>query len=251
MDKRVCLQAPAARLARQLQKEREILRFLREELFSTSALLGALLGLQSRQAIWKTLTRLEGRKLIIRHTLEALGGRVVMWGITCHGQASAFDPSKETVYRSYFEPSRLSEITIRHALDVQRLHLCADAAGWREWRNGDRLGAVPNGNRPDAIVIDSDGKVTAIECERTFKTLKRYEVILSNYLQALKRADVQRVIWVSPTSEQACRLRSMVTGIKSVLVEGQRIKVDPPRHHEALSFEDYASFAKIHATLEP
>ena len=244
MDKRACLQSPAERLARQLQKEREILRFLREDLFSTSELLGLLLGLRSRQAIWKTLKQLEAREFIKQHTFHALGGPIIVWGVTPHGQALAFNPATETVARSYFEPSRVSEVTIRHALDLQMLRIRAEAAGWRGWRNGDRLGAVRNGNRPDAIVIDSDGKVTAIECERTFKTLKRYEVILSNYLQALKRSDFHRVIWVSPTSEQACRLRSMVTGIESVLVEGQRVKIDPQRHHAALSFEDYSSFAK-------
>lgn len=246
MDRRECLKPYAERLARQLEKECVVLRFLREELYSTSHLLGALLGFRSRQAIWKTLTQLEARGLIKQHTFSALGGPFSVWGITAHGQAHAFNPSTETVSRSYFEPSRVSEITIRHALDLQVLRIRAEANGWKEWRNGDRIGVVSkDGKRPDAIACDADGKVVAIECERTFKTLKRYEAVLSSCLRAIKNEEYQRVIWACPTLDQAVRLKSIITKIEIVVVAGQRYKVDPARHHKLIAFTDYSAFPHV------
>lgn len=245
MNKLSCLIPASERKVRQLEKRRRLLRFLRGELWSTAELLGQVLGLQSRQAVWKSLRQFEAEQIIRRHEYSVLGGSLLIWGITAHGQGLAFNPESETVRRHYFEPSKVSEFTLRHTLDIQRLRLAAELAGWSDWQNGESLGAVGKGlKRPDAIAIDPAGIKTAIECERTLKTVKRYEVVLSAYLQSLKRDEYSRVVWVCPTADISLRLQAIICGIESVTVAGQRVRIDPQRHHLNLRFEDYETFAK-------
>ncbi len=198
----------------------------------------------SRQATHKTLVQLEGEALLKRHKFKALGGSITLWGITAHGQAMAFYPESEEPYAAYFEPSRISEQNIRHQLDLQKMRLAAERIGWANWTDGSRLGDIPkNGKRPDAIAIDPQGRRTAIECERTIKTRKRYEQILVTYLRAIKSGKVDMVIWVSPTPEISQRLKAIVTGIKSVSIAGQRVTIEPEKHHRNLTFTDYASWS--------
>ena len=245
MNKLDCLLPIGERKARQADKRVRLLRFLREEIWSTPEILAQVLRLHSRQAVWKSLRQFESEELVRCHEHSALGGRILIWGITAHGQAVAFNPDSETAIRHYFEPSKVSEFTFRHSLDIQRLRIAAESLGWMNWRNGQTLGAIEKGmNRPDAIANDPAGVKVALECERTIKTVKRYQAILSGYLQAIKRAEFSRVIWVCPTADLAIRLRSIVYGIQSVAVNGQRVPIDPSRHHENLQFQDYASFAK-------
>lgn len=184
---------------------------------------------------------MESEDLVRRHKYQALGGAVTLWGITAHGQAMAFDPVSETPYAACFEPSRISEQNIRHQLDLQRLRLAAERKGWMEWTDGSRLGDIPkDGKRPDAIAIDPQARRVAIECERTLKTMKRYEQILVTYLRAIKSGKVDIVIWISPTLEISQRLKTIITGIKTVRIAGQRVSIEPERHHRNLVFTDYA-----------
>jgi hypothetical protein len=248
MSKHNCLLSAAERVMRRQDKRQKLLRYLREELWSVSDLLAPVMGVRSRQAVWKTLKQYEAEEIVRCYEFEALGGKVSLWGITAHGQALAFDPNSETPNRYYFEPSKVSEFTLRHSLDVQRLRIIAEVNGWTGWRNGQTLGTVGKGmNRPDAIAFDPTGLRVALECERTIKTPKRYCVILAGYLQALKRGEFSRVVWICPTADLAARLKKIVCGIQTVVVNGQRVPIDPTRHHVNLRFEDYVSFGSIPA----
>lgn len=236
----------ALRLQRKEQKEQTLLRFLRQHLWSTQDILQQVAGLSTRQAAHKTLTALEKRGLLRRCTYDALGGKVTIWGITHQGQASAFDVETESFIPVYFEPSRISEQTIHHELDLQRLSLVAESRGWKSWQDGNRLELQDkNHKRPDAIAKHSSGTIVAIECERTFKTLKRYEQILIQYLRWLKTGSIHEVVWLSPTSDMSKRLRIMLTSINDVRINGQKVLIEPERHHRHLhfcSYEQWKSF---------
>jgi len=235
------LGTPADRLQRVQQKRAQVLRFLRQEIWSSQEILGGVMGVESRTAAHKNLTRMEDEGLLRRHRVEGLGGgAITLWGITSHGQALAFDPATESPVASYFEPGRVAEITIRHALDLQRLRMQGERSGWRDWINGDRLPELlKGGKRPDAMATSPAGLKTAIEIERTIKTSKRYEQILASYLMSLKSEQVHQVIWLSPTEALALRLRAIVLGIRSVTIQKQRFAVDPQKHHGRLSFLGY------------
>jgi hypothetical protein len=235
------ISAPAERQVRALQKRAQVLRFLRQEIWSSQDILGGVMGVESRAAAHKNLTRMEDAGLLRRHRVEGLGGgSITLWGITAHGQAMAFDPASEAPVESYFEPTRVAEITIRHALDLQRLRLQGERTGWKDWMNGDRLPELlKGGKRPDAMATSPAGLKTAIEIERTIKTSKRYMQVLASYLMALKAEQVHQVVWLSPTDDLALRLRAIVLGIRSVTIQKQRFAVDPQKHHGRLSFLGY------------
>lgn len=235
------ISTPAHRQQRALQKRAQVLRFLRQEIWSSQDILGVVMGVESRTAAHKNLARMEEEGLLRRHKVEGLGGGfVTLWGITSHGQALAFDLTTESPLASYFEPGRVAEITIRHALDLQRLRIQGERAGWKDWVNGDRLPELlKGGKRPDAMATSPAGLRTAIEIERTIKTSKRYEQILASYLMSLKSEQVHQVVWLSPTDDLALRLRAIVLGIRSVTIQKQRFAVDPQKHHGRLSFLGY------------
>lgn len=239
---------PAIRQKRVHEKQTALLRFLRAELYTTAAIAAYVLGLDSRQAVHKTLTKMERDCLLCRATVTAPSGKkTTLWGITAHGQGLAFLPDEgEQIESRTFEPGRVGLTVLEHTLDTQRLRLVAERAGWIDWTNADRMGKwQADQKRPDALATLPDGRRAAIECERTIKTLKRYESILASYLQALKRGEIQLVIWTSPTPELATRLRVILTSIQTVSVAGQRIRVDPQRHHTNLRFVPYNQLTSI------
>jgi hypothetical protein len=236
----------AERSLRAASNRSRVLSFLRTELFSTAEILGKVVGFDSRQAIHKLLQRLEDAGEIRRHPVGTLGGRVVIWGITAHGQACAFDPDNEPLIAATFEPSRFSEITMRHNLDIQHLRVVAGKCGWTEWQNGDRMGVAPkDGKRPDALAASPTGKRVALEVERTMKTTKRYEIVLVQYLKLLKADELDLVVWASPTEDFSRRLRSIITSIQTVRVEGKKVAIDPARHHCNLRFVSYGNWPNV------
>lgn len=230
--------APQERAQRSEEKRRQVLRFLRQEIWSSQEILGSVMGLASRTAAHRSLHRMEVDGLLRRHQVQGLGGgSVTLWGITPHGQGLAFELGAEEPLAAYFEPQRVAEQTIRHGLDLQRVRVRLEQAQWKAWQNGDRLTSLlKGGKRPDAIVISPTGERCAIEIERTLKTTKRYEQVLASYLQAIKAGEVSRVVWLCPSPALAARLRAIVCGIKEVVIQRQRYPVDPERHHAALEF---------------
>lgn len=245
--------SPQQRQARKEQKEQHILQFLRQQIWSTSEILGSVASLRSRQGIHDTLSRMEKDGFLVRYQLETIAGKKTIWGITNHGQICAFDPDNDDAPNAnHFEPSRLSETTAHHHLGIQKIRLSAEENGWSEWIDGNRLKSISkDGKRPDAIVNHPSGMKYAIEFERTFKTIKRYEAILSTYLQALKKGDMDMVIWICPDLKSQRRLERIILGIKTVNVKGQSLQIDPERHHVKLRFTTMACWPYSEQTVDP
>jgi hypothetical protein len=232
------------RLARAGEKRRQVLRFLRDELWTSADVLGLLMGLPNRQNVHTTLVALERDLLVRRAAIAVPGKHVTLWGITAHGQAMAADDDEEIRGRT-FEPSKVPVVFAQHILDVQRLRIAAESAGWTNWVNGDRIERWTTGQkRPDAWAVDLQGRRVAIECERTLKSVKRYQVIVSDWLQAIRRDDVQRVIWVSPSADVCARVRKIITSVTEVRVAGQLVKV-PADRYANLYFCDYAQWPTV------
>lgn len=231
------------RAIRNEEKQYLILRFLREVLWSTQDILQLVMRLESRQSAHKSLKQMESLGVIKAHTFDALGGKIRLWGITQHGQSLAFDTETEMPYSAYFEPSRVSEQLIRHQLDLQRLRIKAEAQGWVSWQDGDRLGQLSKSTkRPDAIAINCAEVKVGVECERTFKTQKRYEQIFLSYLRLIKNNQLHEVVWVSPNADFCKRLEIQIKSIKQLKVAGQTVNIDPQKHHKHIHFCSYADW---------
>ncbi len=234
------LATPAARRAQRKQVDWKLLRFLREHIYSTLPILQQVAGYQSSQGIRQAMQRLEELELVRHHVLTGPGQRLVFYGITHTGQGMAFDLATELPVGTAFEPSKLAYSTIPHHLDLQFLRVKAEAAGWTQWKHGDRLGIVDrDGKRPDAVARDPLNRRVAIECERTLKAPQRYKAILSNYLQAIRAGNFARVVWISPTEDTMRRVQKIILSIERVPVAGKQVLIDPARHHQNLEFISY------------
>lgn len=224
------------------EKRRLILRFLRDEIWSDPKNIGELLKVKPAAA-YRTLANLTQLELLRSMRIPVVGGFSTLWGITAHGQAMASDPG-EVVFEKTFSPSRISTRYVRHILDIQWLRIRAERSGWTEWVIADRIDKWAEGQpRPDAFALDTSGARIAIEAEITLKSPKRYVQILNAWLQAIRRNEVQRVIWVSPDATVRDRLKAIVYGITHVDVAGQRILV-PRDRFENLDFLTYAEWPK-------
>jgi hypothetical protein len=209
------------RCVRAQTKREMVLHFLRDETWSNLTNLAGVLGL-SDPATFKTICQMERDGFLLRHKVTAL--RLSLWGITPQGLAFAWTESETMQIRPYFEPSKLSVMTIAHYLDIQRARLIAEAAGWTNWIPGNRLPKDMK-KRPDAVATNPEGQTIAIELERTIKTLKRYEAIFAIYLQMMKRDEYAKVHYVCPDASFAPRLIRMFELIKSVPVAGERVPI--------------------------
>lgn len=234
---------PTERAARVAEKRAALLSFLKDELFTNRIVAQRLLGLNSRQAAYTTLSAMERDQLIKREALPLPGGhKITLWGITPHGQAFAFDPETETPQERYFEPGRVGLTVLDHTLDLQTIRLQAEAAGWTGWQLGDRMGKwAKNQSRPDAIVTDPQGVKWAVECERTIKTKKRYEAILKDRLLAIRQGSANKVVWLCPTEDQANRLKAI---IRSVPDTAEMLTLKQGLQPGTLVFSDYQFFKK-------
>ena len=210
------------RCVRAQTKREKVLRFLRDETWSNLTNLAGVLGL-SEPAAFKTLSKLERDGFLLKHKVTEL--RINLWGITPQGLAFAWSENEKMECRPYFEPGKLSILTIYHYLLTQRARLKAEAAGWTNWMPGKRL--IKNvKKRPDAVAKNPQGQTVAIELERSIKTLKRYEYIFAIYLQMIKRDEYVKVHYVCPDASFSPRLLRMFELIKSVPVAGERVPIN-------------------------
>ncbi len=216
---------PQLRLKIHTQKQTKVLQWLKAEIYSSSEILTLVLGLNHRQPLHKLLMTMQEQGLIRYAKVPVIGGHQNLWGITEHGQALAYDPSKnETPSAKVFEPGRISALRLKHILGLQKMKWQALQTGWSGWKNCDR-GVRPQRkdeklrHRPDALVIDPAGRVIAVELELTFKTVKRYaeEVIQSHARQIYVEKNYQHVLWVCPTNEDVQRMKNLLNQATELL----------------------------------
>jgi DNA-binding MarR family transcriptional regulator len=216
------------RKARVLEKQHLALRFLREEIWADIANLSELLQVKSTAAT-RTLIKLVDTGVVRFHRLPVMGGHLLLYGVTAHGQAMAAEAGEE-IFDKVFMPSRVAPTYARHTLDIQMLRIRAERAGWTDWVNADRLEKWTAGQmRPDAFATSPDRRRVAIECERTIKSPKRYIDILNGWLQAIRKGEVDHVVWVSPDLHIRDRLRQIVTNITHVQIAGQEVLIPRDR----------------------
>ncbi len=234
---------PAARAARSAEKQKIIVRWLQNEGFSTADVVAEVLGIH-KNAVYRTLNHLADRGLITSERIKMpLGAQPAqIWGLTPDGAMSVINESGE--YES-FSPGRVSVVTIQHSLDVQRTRLIAERSGWQNWRSEKALakeGAKAGWRKiPDALATSPDGKVMAIEVERTAKTLKRYRDIVRDYLLMMRDGKVQRVLYVCTGNVTAASLKIVISKVDYVTTDGQQVKVTDA-HLARFGFIDLSEF---------
>lgn len=234
-----------ARMQRAQQKRQALLRFLREECYTTPHVAALVMGCGERAAR-QTVQAMERAGLVRRHVVQLAHAAppLVLVGITDHGQAMAFDPDAgERVLDRTFEPGRYALATLAHTIDMQRLRVLAERGGAvRRWLPGDMLGAGrAHEKRPDAVLLTRRGVRVALEVERTLKSRKRYAAVLAGHIEAMRQGRWTYALWVSPSDAVSKRVRALVLSSSRVRVSG----IDTPltdSHRAHLRFCVYDAF---------
>lgn len=206
------IQDPKVRIARAEEKRRLLLRFLRDEIYTSMAVAALVMGCGPRAAE-QTVKSMERHALVRRHRvkiLETLPATPII-GITHHGQSMTFYPDQgELPMARVFEPSKYSLVGLQHHLDLQRTRVSLHGTDLvHGWNPGELLVVQKGQQRPDAVVDLSNGDRVAIEVERSLKSAKRYRAIASGHFGAFLSRSWDGVVYVCPDQNLANRVRVM------------------------------------------
>lgn len=200
---------PKERAARSLENRTAVLRFLRDERFSDSATLAKLLSLKSASTARRLLNGMVKEQLLSRNEFPAYGRKpFVIWGITAHGLAMAFDSTESMPQNLYpFRPSKFNPLTFAHKHGLQCCRIAALKAGWSDWR----LASANQKGHKSADAVSFDGtQWVAIEFERTVKARKRYIDVVRYHLEAVRKQQYRKIIYVSPDSAIRDRVQRFI-----------------------------------------
>lgn len=229
----------AQRTARNEEKMRLVLRFLREETWTHIDVIQKLLGIKTRSPVHTFLRKLEAQNLIKSDFLAVAYGRdIQLWGITSNGLAHSFDEDEQYQERPTFSVKKVTQSTMQHKLDLQYVRVLCEQKGFLNWRDGSRLGLRKSGFKvPDAL-IDMNNQTVAIEVERTIKTAKRYADIIASHLRASRDGHWSKVIYLCPSEQVKKQLMKVFFSVKELKFEGQVFQLTDA-HYQKFSFYTY------------
>ena len=232
---------PKERAERAAEKERFILEWLADFVYSTTDVLGFVLELNP-SATLSALRRLERKGYIIRDEIPVYG-RIVLpiWGITITGLMASLTPKEiETKKLRYYQKGRVALSSLQHEMDVQRVALLCEqeekfnSQYWKTNRNlpwpskkGDpRWPVYPDGLMSVPINGDEDNLAAiAVEVERTRKTPKRYVQILKGHATNIAQGRYCRVVYFCLDQQAVESLKALFKRIineeKITLIDAQ------------------------------
>ena len=228
----------AARQARNEEKVMAVLRFLRTTTYSTTEILGQVMGLQDHSAICRCLRKMEKIQVIRRHSYSEFTGTIVLWGITSTGQHFAAADGEE-IKKVVFNSSKISPPKLMHYLTLQQLVINGAKAGWTAFQYCDKL-PRPNKekqNRPDdplkrradLLGTSPEGHHTAIEYERSLKAAFRYKSeILPSHVDRLNAKEYDFVLWITHTAKTQATLERIIKQVVGDLKRDGTWHLDVP-----------------------
>ena len=215
---------PAERKERSEEKERYVLEFLREEIYSTTSILAAQMCVGERAAR-TALNRMEKKGLLVRDEVKFMVGKALpLWGITAAGMMEGLTPEEvSTIKLKYHSPGRVSPVTIAHTIDVQKYRTyCEFYLDYRSWTPTRLLPALDKKKGhsmrwavyPDGVAFaptKEEGKFfpIAIEVERTRKTPARYVQIIRGHLNNVEMQRYKKITYVCLTQKAADSLQAL------------------------------------------
>lgn len=219
------------RRRRSLHNQQCILSFIRDVNYTNANNLSVHLRL-SKSATYKYLCKLVEKNLLRKHFIQELG--LSIFGLTETGILMSWDEEERIEPRNAFQPSRTNASFVLHELQLQKAMIFAQQAGFRNWQPG-HLIKEQLAKRPDAIVTNKKGEVFACEYERHSKSIKRLMVIISTYLQEIKRGRYDYVVYIAPDQNLASRLKRLFHSIERVPVNGVMVPLSQ-KHHSRFKF---------------
>jgi len=221
------------RTARNSEKIKRLLNFLKEETYSDFKTLMLLFGFRDHKSLYTLLSKVEGMGLIQKHVLESRTMKISLWGITSDGLAVVLTPD-DAIFPARFEPSKITGWTLEHHLDNQAARLILEKKGASGWVNGDRTtfhSRYQVSHRPDGLITFPDGTVIAIETERRLKTKVRYQSIIASHLLARTNKYWIYVFYIVPDQQKKRAIELLFDSIKHVIVNHQHIPLEARHRH--------------------
>jgi hypothetical protein len=215
---------PKERKERALEKETDVLRWLKDEIYSTTAILADVMCVEARAAR-TVLNRLAARGLIVKDEIRFFGARaLVLWGITPAGLfhiSTAEEIAKGSL--RYHTPGSIKPLTIEHAIGVQECRFFFECEFEDSDWVPDRLlpGKGLKAKDPKRWPLYPDGvfsfikdgvakkKTVAIEFERSRKTPARYVEIIKAHIKNMENRRYTGVWYVCPTTKEAETLNAL------------------------------------------
>ena len=235
----------AAQSLRISEKRDLITTFLKSETFSTPDILSQVVGMKG-QGAHATLKAMVRDGLLRCGELPTGNKMQVIYGLTPHAAALASDFSTGEIV-SYFEPGKVSCWTLKHSLFIQKLRLQLESDGWTNWRSDRQCRREGQKNAwlkvPDALAVNPEGERVALEVERSYKSLKRYPDIFSNYLQMMRAGRLNKVHYYCFGAVTAKKMRDIFNSIKKIKIQGQDIALEV-RHYQQFEFYDFSTTTK-------
>ncbi|GKV90969.1 MobC family replication-relaxation protein [Pectobacterium carotovorum] len=216
------------RTARNSEKIKRLLNFLKEETYSDFKTLMLLFGFRDHKSLYTLLAKTERMGLIQKHVLESRMMKMSLWGITSDGLAVVLTPDDD-IFPARFEPSKITGWTLEHHLDNQTARIILEQKGASGWINGDRttfLSRYQVSHRPDGLITLPGGTVIAIETERRLKTRARYQSIISSHLLARTQKHWIYVFYIVPDHQKKRALELLFGSVKHVIINHQHIPLE-------------------------
>lgn len=234
------MQDKAKQVLRIAEKRQLVLDWLRSESFSTTDILSQLLGMKG-QGAHNTLKAMVRDGLLRSEDLPTGSKMQVIYGLTPHAAMLASDFENDQII-NYFEPGRVSAWTLQHSLAIQKLRLQLQAEGWVDWQTDKQCRREGQENNwlkvPDAVATNPEGERVALECERSYKSLKRFPPIMANYLQMMKQNRISKVHYYCTGQCDSEKMQQIFKSIKQVSIKGQNIALQP-EHHQKFNFFNF------------
>jgi DNA-binding PadR family transcriptional regulator len=223
----------------------KILKFLRVETCTAPEIIQILLEQGTVQASYQILNRMVTLKFLTKATISVVSGRaVLLYGITNHGLAYAWDLTEVVEKRPTFQPSKISLFTLQHRLDIHKIHVFTEQAGWTNWRDGSQLGFRRREQKvPDAVAVSTANEMVAFEIEREIKSSKKYRQIIVSHLMSRKKGYWSFIFYLCPSQDMAMRLKRKFEMLGSVDFNGKKIQLTT-EHLQHFEFFGYDEFIK-------
>lgn len=217
---------PVLRDARAQEKRKKVLVFLRDEIWTSTENISALLeiGYTGAYQLLKAMVKIKHIHAKEFYIVGSRGAkRVVLYGITTHGLAYAWGVDEESQARNAWQPSKTNALFVPHNLTTQQARIKAEKLGWHDWRTSRLLMPLALPKIPDGDAISPDGVAVAIEVENEIKTDKRYEGVIGAYISQIKNEKRWgRVDYLCPSSDFSTRLAKVFSRLQKLRLDARK-----------------------------
>ncbi|UEM39849.1 MobC family replication-relaxation protein [Pectobacterium aquaticum] len=221
------------RRARNHEKIRILLNFLKQETYSDFKTLMLLFDYKNHKPLYLLLAKAIDMGFIQKQTFCTRMEKISLWGITNDGLAAVVTPDDDG-FPARFEPAKITGWTLEHHLDNQLARIILEKKGAYGWVSGacsTYRSRYQVKHRPDGVITLPNGTFIAIETERRLKTKARYQSIITNHLLARTQKHWMYVFYIVPDSQKKLALELLFNSIKHAIVNHQHIPLEAKHRH--------------------